>query len=97
MTLAFEASARMGLCPQEAPSRVAQHLAQMGMKSRLRDIPGDLPDAAGLLGLMAQDKKVKAGKPTFILVRDIGDAFRTQDVDLGVIEGLLAEELAARG
>ena len=30
--------------------------------------------------LMAQDKKVRRGKLTFILVRDIGEAFIARDV-----------------
>ncbi|MEO0682268.1 MAG: 3-dehydroquinate synthase, partial [Pseudomonadota bacterium] len=56
--LAFDLSARLGLCPQEAPSRVAAHFAAMGMRARLSDIPGDLPGAEALMELMLQDKKV---------------------------------------
>ncbi|MCB2152009.1 MAG: 3-dehydroquinate synthase, partial [Rhodobacteraceae bacterium] len=43
--LAFETSQRLGLCSQEAPSRVRAHLKAMGMKCDIADIPGDLPDA----------------------------------------------------
>lgn len=56
--LAFELSARLGLCSQEDPSRVRAHLKAMGMKTDLTDIPGDLPTADVLVDLMAQDKKV---------------------------------------
>ncbi|MGG7566359.1 3-dehydroquinate synthase [Rhodovulum sp. DZ06] len=94
--LAFDVSARLGLCSQEAPSRVAAHLASMGMKGALRDIPGALPDADGLIELMRQDKKVKAGQITFILARAIGEAFVTRDADLSVVRQALAEGLAAR-
>jgi 3-dehydroquinate synthase len=94
--LAFETSMRLGLCPQEAPSRVRAHLAAMGMKATLADIPGDLPDAEGLIALMGQDKKVKAGRLTFILARDIGEAFVTRDVDLDVVRGVLVEALVER-
>ncbi len=94
--LAFETSMRLGLCPQEAPSRVRAHLAAMGMKATLADILGDLPNAEGLLALMAQDKKVKVGRLTFILARDIGRAFVTRDADLGVVRSVLAEALAER-
>jgi len=96
-TLAFDLSARLGLCPQEAPSRVAAHFAAMGMRHRLADIPGTLPDAAGLVALMGQDKKVRDGRLAFVLARDIGDAFVARDVDLGRVEALLAEALAGRG
>ncbi|HBZ44364.1 MAG TPA: 3-dehydroquinate synthase [Maritimibacter sp.] len=94
--LAFETSARMGLMSQEAPSRFREHLAAMGMKRDLSDIPGELPDADGLMELMKQDKKVEAGKLRFILARGIGEAFVTEDVDPGLIRGLLEEALAAR-
>ncbi|MEL6196404.1 MAG: 3-dehydroquinate synthase [Pseudomonadota bacterium] len=94
--LAFAASVRLGLCAQEAPSRVAGHLSAMGLPTRLGDILGPLPDADGLIALMGQDKKVRQGRLTFILARAIGDAFVTQEADIDVIRGLLAEELAAR-
>ncbi|APX88719.1 3-dehydroquinate synthase [Brevirhabdus pacifica] len=87
--LAFELSARLGLCAQEEPGRVRAHLREMGMKTDLADIPGPLPDARGLLGLMGQDKKVVQGKLRFILARGIGEAFVTGDVpDKAVLEVL---------
>lgn len=95
--LAFELSQRLGLCSQEAPSRVRAHLKAMGMKTDLADIPGDLPDAEGLIALMAQDKKVLDGKMRFILARGIGEAFVTSDVPRDVLKRLLEEALAARG
>jgi 3-dehydroquinate synthase len=91
--LAFELSARMGLCSQEEPSRVRAHLHDMGMKVDVRDIPGDLPDAAGLLDLMGQDKKVLDGKLRFILARGIGDAFITSDVPRDKVLGVLEDAL----
>ena len=94
--LAIEASAQIGLCSQEDPSRVRAHLRAMGMKTDLADIPGDLPDADGLLELMAQDKKVVDGKLRFILARGIGRAFVASDVDTSVIRQVLDAQLAAR-
>ena len=78
--LAFETSARLGLCSQEDPSRVREHLAAMGMKKDLGDIPGDLPGAAALVDLMGQDKKVIDGQLRFIMARGIGQAFVTSEV-----------------
>lgn len=78
--LAFELSALMGLCSQEDPSRVGAHLAAMGMPARLADVPGALPDDAGLIALMGQDKKVVDGKLRFVLARGIGQAFVSDDV-----------------
>lgn len=95
--MAFELSARMGLCPQEEPSRVRAHLREMGMKVDLSDIDGDLPDADGLMALMAQDKKVIDGRLRFVLVRGIGDAFVAEDVPPDAVRTVLAEALTARG
>jgi 3-dehydroquinate synthase len=94
--LAFDLSARLGLCPQEAPSRLGAHLAAMGMKRRPSEIPGALPGAEALIGLMGQDKKVRDGRVAFVLARDIGTAFVARDVDLAPIRALLAEALAER-
>ena len=87
--LAFELSARLGLCPQEAPSRVRAHLQKMGMKTEIADIKGSLPAAAELLSIMAQDKKVVGGKLNFILVNDIGKSFMTSDIDKDKILSVL--------
>ena len=92
--LAFALSARLGLCSQEEPSRVRAHLRAMGMKVDLADIPGDLPDADALLGLMAQDKKVRDGQLRFILARAIGEVFVSADVPKDVVRSVLEDALA---
>ena len=94
--LAFELSARLGLCPQEDPSRVRAHIKAMGMKADLADIDGDLPSAAALLELMGQDKKVVGGQLRFILARGIGQAFVTADVPQETVLAVLEDALAAR-
>lgn len=94
--MALDLSARLGLCGQEAPSRLAAHLAAMGMARRLADIPGELPGADALIALMAQDKKVVAGRMRFVLVRDIGQAFVTDQVPMDALRGLLDDALAGR-
>jgi len=94
--LAFEVSAKLGLCAQESPSRVRAHLKQMKMKTDIADIKGELPDADGLLALMGQDKKVQAGKLRFILARAIGDSFVASDVDPAVVKTVLQEALRGR-
>ncbi len=89
MKLAFDLSAALGFCDGQVPGRVANHLARMGLPHRLADIPGDRPATAELLHHMAQDKKVEAGKLTFILARAIGDAFIAKDVDPGAVGKVL--------
>jgi 3-dehydroquinate synthase len=94
--LAFELSARMGLCAQEDPSRVRAHLRAMGQKTDLGDIAGDLPNAEALLELMSQDKKVIDGRLNFILVRAIGEAFITSDVPRDLVLQVLGDALEQR-
>jgi 3-dehydroquinate synthase len=95
--LAFELSARMGLCSQEDPSRVRAHLRHMNMKVDLSDIKGELPDAETLLDLMGQDKKVIDGTLRFILAKGIGEAFVTSEVDRATVLSVLNDALAERG
>jgi 3-dehydroquinate synthase len=95
--LAFELSARLGLCAQEEPGRVRLHQKAMGMRVDLADIPGDLPRAEALVALMGQDKKVVDGRLRFILARGIGKAFVADDVPMDMVRALLAEALAGRG
>ena len=94
--LAFEVSQRLGYCAQEAPSRVRDHFQCMGMRCDLSEIRGNLPDADGLLALMGQDKKVRAGVIGFIMARGLGEAFLTWDIDLGVLRSVLIEQLEGR-
>ena len=50
MVLAHEFSARLGLCAQEEPSRVAAHLAEVGLPTRLAQVPGGVGTADGAHG-----------------------------------------------
>ncbi len=93
--LAFELSQRLGLCSQEAPSRVRAHLKAMGMKTDLSDISGDLPSAEALVALMGQDKKVIDGRLRFILARGIGEAFVAEDVPPATVVQLLKDALTS--
>jgi 3-dehydroquinate synthase len=96
MGLAFEFSARRGLLPAADAARAIRHLAEVGLPTGPKDISGELPPVDRLMDLMAQDKKIKRGMPTFILVRGIGAAFVDTGVDAGEVRAFLAEKLAAQ-
>ncbi len=90
MCLAFELSERMGICAEGRASRVQKHLSMVGLPTCINDIPGkDRPTADILWRHMAQDKKVKDGKPAFVLVRDIGEAFVNSDVSKEEVDAFL--------
>jgi 3-dehydroquinate synthase len=95
MVLAFEFSARKGLCSDADATRVRAHLAAVGLPTQLKDFPGGTPKADQLMELIAQDKKVTRGKLTFILVRGIGQAFVERDVDPSEVRSFLADKLKA--
>jgi 3-dehydroquinate synthase len=96
MALALAFSARRGLLSAGEADRVSRHLAAAGLPNHLASIPGDLPDADRLMDLMAQDKKVKRGKLTLILLRGIGAAFVAPDIDHAEVRVFLAEKLSER-
>jgi 3-dehydroquinate synthase len=98
MALAFDLSARLGLCPLEDAQRVRRHLGNAGLPVRLRTIGGDNSrtwDAARLIEQMRGDKKAEGGKLTFVLARGIGKAFVTRDVDEPGLRSLLDDAIAA--
>ena len=94
MALAFAFSARRGLLPEAEAERVIRHLAEVGLPTETRHIPGGLPPADELMELIAQDKKVRRGMLTFILVRGIGAAFIEPNVDQRDVHAFLTEKLA---
>jgi len=93
MALAFEFSARIGLIGAAEAERARAHLAGVGLPTHLKDIPGGAPDVDELMDLIAQDKKVKRGKLTFILVRGIGQAFIANGVDGAEVRAFLSDKL----
>jgi 3-dehydroquinate synthase len=96
--LAFELSRELGLVDAASVERVRAHLAAAGLPTRIADVPGEPgPDAATLARIMGQDKKVRDGKLTFILVRGIGSAFVSRDVPAARAEEFLARRIAAEG
>ncbi|NNH60566.1 3-dehydroquinate synthase [Rhizobium laguerreae] len=94
MVLAHEFSARMNLASPDDARRVERHLKEVGLPTRISDIPGDLPPAEKLMDAIAQDKKVKSGKLTFILTRGIGQSFVADDVPASEVISFLREKHA---
>jgi shikimate kinase / 3-dehydroquinate synthase len=93
MCLAFRLSEELGLSPKATAERVTRHLKSVGLPVHINDIPGGKAEAPELMRLMAQDKKVVKGRLTFILVRGIGQAFITREVDPLTVEAFLAREI----
>ncbi|QOZ06579.1 3-dehydroquinate synthase [Bradyrhizobium sp. CCBAU 51765] len=98
MTLAAQFSARLGMIGEADAMRVERHLIEAGLPTRLQDIAGfaqeGLVDADALMALMAQDKKVKRGKLTFILLEAVGRAVIAKDVEPTLVRDFLQSKLS---
>ncbi|MFG3596559.1 3-dehydroquinate synthase [Bradyrhizobium sp. RDI18] len=98
MVLAAEFSAKLGMISEADATRVERHLASVGLPTHLQDIAGfaqeGLADADALMALMAQDKKVKRGKLTFILLQAIGRAVVANDVEPALVRDFLQQKLS---
>ena len=89
MALAFDLSARLGLCPREDALRVRAHLARIGLPASRADVPAVPWLPRELLVHMGHDKKVSEGRITFVLARGIGKAFLTSEVAAADVLGVL--------
>ena len=82
MGLAFDFSVTQGHCSRDHADRLKRHLQQAGLPTGLGDLPAR--DAqlsvSELMESIQQDKKVRGGHLTFILVRALGEAFIDDDV-----------------
>jgi 3-dehydroquinate synthase len=100
MTLAAQFSAQLGMIGETDAARVERHLIEAGLPTRLQDIAGfaqeGLADADALMALMAQDKKVKRGKLTFILLEAVGRAVIAKDVEPAPVRDFLKDKLARK-
>ena len=77
MLMAMALSCHMGLLE----SQVKAHYQRVGLMSELPKIPDVNWNAEDLLAHMYQDKKVDQGHLTFILMKQIGHSFITQNVE----------------
>ncbi|MCW5709825.1 3-dehydroquinate synthase [Shinella sp.] len=93
MVLAHQFSARMNLASPDDGKRVEAHLREVGLPTAMDQIPGGLPPAEVLMDAIAQDKKVKGGRLTFILTRGVGQSFVADDVPQSEVIAFLKEKL----
>jgi 3-dehydroquinate synthase len=91
--MAYEMSARQGMCEAADVARVKAHLGAVGLPTappaQRRWV------AADLLAHMAHDKKVRDGKPVLVLSRGIGKAFVHRDAGEADILAVLEAAVAA--
>jgi shikimate kinase/3-dehydroquinate synthase len=89
--LAMELSNRLGLCGQEWPGRVREHLREVGLPARIAELPRRFSVDA-LLGRMRSDKKAWDGALRFVLSRGAGECLTVDDAAEAMVRALLIEE-----
>ena len=92
--LAYQFSAKLGLCPSQDAVRAQRHLQSVGLPTTLSDVEGGLPGADVLMEAIAQDKKVERGALTFILTKGIGQSFIEKGVEPQTVRAFLEEKLS---
>ena len=90
MVLAFRLSAQLGLAPTSDMQRLEAHFGSVSLPTCIADIPAERPQADSLIAHMMHDKKAKAGKLTFVLVRGLGRPFITSDVPIDAVRAVLS-------
>ncbi len=89
--LAAALSVALGHCPEEDLVRIDSHLRKLGMPAGL-DWFDETLSADELITSMARDKKVQDGKLSFVLLRGIGQAFTSRDVEMDTVRDVLMQE-----
>ena len=95
MSMAFDLSVRIGICPSEDRDRLKRHLKMCGLPIGLNELKDDSWSASNLIDLMHQDKKVSGGILTFILAHGIGKPVITNDVGIADVTAVLDDYLKA--
>jgi len=92
LCLAYRFSAHLGLSPWVDAERIEAHLKNVGLPTRLGDVPGGAGSVDEILDAMAQDKKVKGGALTFILARGLGRSFVAPGIAVDDVRAFLKSE-----
>ncbi|MGI9402247.1 MAG: 3-dehydroquinate synthase [Rhizobiaceae bacterium] len=95
LMLAHEFSNHLNVCDADSVERLRNHLLDRQLPTRISDISGDLPDAAKLGAIIAQDKKVNKGRLTFILTKGLGKSYIANDVPGDAVENFLGDKLSS--
>ncbi|MFO1058052.1 MAG: 3-dehydroquinate synthase [Dongiaceae bacterium] len=95
MVMAFALSARLGHCTPEDAARVRRHLEAVGLPTRPPAFQGVAWEPGRLIHHMGRDKKVAAGRITFILASGIGRAFTSRTVPPDALAATLGQAIAA--
>jgi 3-dehydroquinate synthase len=90
--LALKLSRKLGYASEDDVRRAKRHFDEIGLPTRIAQIPGPKPDPDEVLSHMRHDKKTQSGRMTFILVRGVGKAFISRDVPEDAVRAVLSDD-----
>ena len=93
LSLAFELSAKLGLCLVSDVKRIQTHFKLIGLPFKLSQLLDKNCEPDNLIKFMKNDKKNKDGKLTLILARGIGKAFVTNEINYSDVKPIISSSL----
>ena len=91
MVMAYDFSARMGICLSSEVERVRSHLSSIGLPTDIKTIADHQVCSISLLERMFRDKKVKNKQLMLVLARKIGEVFVEKNVPISELKSFLKE------
>lgn len=82
---ACDLAAQLGLCPTTLPSRVTQHVKEMGLPTSRAQLPEHAWSATAVYAHMRRDKKNRDGELRLVLPETLGRCSAHQRIDAQVI------------
>ena len=91
--LAFQVSKELGLCSKEELDRLVNHMKSLRLVYKPNQVLKEMPTSEDLIEIMKRDKKSRQGQIRFILVKGIGKAFISGDVNLEIVKKAIQANL----
>ena len=95
MVMAIELSRNLGHLSGQDAGRAVEHIRNIGLPTNIDSIKGSTswhPD--GLIQHMQHDKKVSNGQLRFVLLKSIGEAYLTADVEKNEVYSVIEKSLS---
>jgi len=95
MVMAIELSRNLGHLSGQDAGRAVEYIRNIGLPTNINSIKGSTswhPD--GLIQHMQHDKKVSNGQLRFVLIRSIGEAYLTADVEKNEVYSVIEKSLS---
>ena len=95
MVMAIELSKNLGYLSGQDAGRATKYIRNIGLPTNIKSIEGSTPwNPDGLMQHMQHDKKVSNGQLRFVLLKGIGEAYLTADVEKKEVYSIIEKSLS---